>query len=166
MEGNYSLKEIQVRFGVPQHVLIHLCEKGVIAPDIADTDGRGRWREFSKRNLFEFAVALELRKYDIPVAKTGAIIRILSSFEKATQKAVKDFKFPDSLSGSPKIKLYLFDGDFLVFCLGQKSFLGFNVSKVLKGDNSRVQPTKLSKLPTEFHSHLEIDLNELAHEVI
>ena len=28
-----TLKQIQLRLGVPQHVLIHLCEKGVIAPN-------------------------------------------------------------------------------------------------------------------------------------
>ncbi len=42
---------------VPQHKLIHLCEKGVVVPEIHDARGRGSSRGFSRRNLFEFAVA-------------------------------------------------------------------------------------------------------------
>ena len=70
-ERPIPLKEVQLRLGVPQHVLIHLCEKGVIEPDFADTSGRGKRREFSQRNLFEFAVALALRQFELPVATMG-----------------------------------------------------------------------------------------------
>ena len=36
-EQPITLKEVQLRLGVPQHVLIHLCEKGVIEPDFAES---------------------------------------------------------------------------------------------------------------------------------
>lgn len=158
----FSLKEVQVRFGVPQHTLIHLCEKGVIIPDVSDTQGRGRWREFSKKNLFEFAVALEIRKYDIPVAKTRAVIKVLASFEKAMKNAVKGFEIPSSLAKGPELKFYLFDGNLAVFSLSAKNLLSFDLERLMKGDSKRVQPTKLSKLPTEYHSHLEVDLSDLS----
>src|SRR5687768_6012909 len=90
-EHPITLKEVQLRLGAPQHVLIHLCEKGVILPDFAETAGRGRPREFSRRNLFEFAVALTLRAFELPVATTAFIVRLLRSFEKATAKAVPAF---------------------------------------------------------------------------
>lgn len=60
-----ALKEVQLKLGVPQHVLIHLSEKGVIVPDFAETSGRGKRREFSDRNLFDFGVALALRGFEI-----------------------------------------------------------------------------------------------------
>jgi hypothetical protein len=72
-EEPIALKEVQLRLSVPQHVLIHLCEKGVIEPDFADTTGRGKRREFSQRNLFEFAVVLALRQFDLP-ASTIALL--------------------------------------------------------------------------------------------
>lgn len=162
MPETYSLKEIQLKFNVPQHVLIHLCEKDVIAPDIADTQGRGRWREFSKRNLFEFALALEIRKYDIPVAKTGAIVNVLGAFEKTMSKTISDFSFPESLLKGPEIKFYIFNGSLAVFSLAEKSFISFDLEKLIKGDIKRVQLSKISKLPTEFNSYLEVNLSELA----
>lgn len=71
-----TLKQIQAKLSVRQHVLIHLCEKGVIEPDIQETEGRGLHRKFSSRNLFEFAVALAIRRYEIPVMTTAAIIKL------------------------------------------------------------------------------------------
>jgi hypothetical protein len=72
-----TLREVQLRLGVPQHVLIHLCEKEVIIPDFNDTSGRGSRREFSRRNVFEFGVALTLRGFEISVGTTGFILALL-----------------------------------------------------------------------------------------
>src|SRR5262245_367852 len=114
-ERPITLKEVQLRLGVPQHVLIHLCEKSVIEPDFAETSGRGKRREFSKRNLFEFAVALALRKFDLPVATAALIIRVLRSFNTAVAKVVPGFGLPGSLlQGRVEFDLHLFDGDMLV----------------------------------------------------
>lgn len=158
MADNYTLKQIQLRFGIAPHVLIHLCEKGVISPDITDTTGRGRWREFSKKNIFEFAVALELRKYEMPVTKVAIVIKVLSTFERATRKAMPDFSIPDSLVGrKPKIELYLFNGDYLVFSIAQKSFVGFSLKA-----NKIGSPDKLKTLPDDYLSYLLVDLSELA----
>jgi hypothetical protein len=40
-EEPMTLKEVQLRLGVPQHVLIHLCEKGVVEPEVAETSVGG-----------------------------------------------------------------------------------------------------------------------------
>ena len=153
-----SLKEIQLRLNVPQHVLIHLCEKEVVVPTV-DTDGRGRFREFSAKNLFEFAVALELRKYEIPISIIRIITNILSSFEKSVKRSLTEFKLPDSISScSPKLELYLFSGEFVVFTLGEKVIVGFDIKKLLEG-NKAVRAQKLKSLPTHFDSYLRIDLS-------
>ena len=90
-EKPLALKEVQLRLAVPQHVLIHLCEKGVIEPDFAETSGRGKRREFSERNLFEFGVALALRRFELPVATTAFVVRLLRSFARTDSKASPGF---------------------------------------------------------------------------
>src|SRR5436309_3098099 len=115
-EALITLKEVQLKLGVPQHVLIHLCEKGVVVPDVAEASGRGKRREFSKRNLFEFAVALTLRGFEVSVATTAFVVRLLRSFERATAKLVPEFELPGFvLAKGVEIDLHFLDGRQLVF---------------------------------------------------
>ena len=167
MNQSLNLKQIQLRFGVPQHVLIHLCEKGVISPDVADTAGRGRFRQFSLKNLFEFAVALELRKYQIPVMVIGAIIKLLGAFERAAQRMSPGFKIPESLAqDAPALDLWVFDGDLLVFQMAGKVKCSFSLEKMLEGDAKQVRLQKLKELPKDFQSCLQVDLSKLARNVL
>src|SRR5436190_19062422 len=76
----FTLPEIARRLDVPQHRLIHLCEKGVVVPEVHDAEGRGSSRVFSARNLLELAVAVRLRDMMLPVAAVGAIINVLRVF--------------------------------------------------------------------------------------
>ena len=161
-----TLKEVQVRLGVPQHVLIHLCEKGVVLPDGGDTSGRGKWRKFSSRNLFEFALAIELRSYQLPVALTGVVVSLLRSFERAAQKSVTSFSVPESLTGkSPSLTLYLYSGEYLVFSLGNKTYIGFQLRKLIESDVKSVRPEKLRSLPKDYDSYLKLDLTSLAKRI-
>lgn len=41
-----TLKAVQLKLGVPQHVLIHLCENRVVERDFAETAGRGKRRKY------------------------------------------------------------------------------------------------------------------------
>ena len=63
----YTLSDLARRLETPQHRLIHLCEKGVIVPEVSDAAGRGSSRSFSPMNYLEFAVALRLRDTFVPV---------------------------------------------------------------------------------------------------
>ena len=103
------LGQIQDILNVPQHVLIHLCEKEVILPDFSDTKGRGQSRLFSKRNLLEFAIALHIRQFQIPVMATRVIILVLRKFEEKVQKKIKDFTLESMAKTklSPKLILYI-----------------------------------------------------------
>lgn len=167
MTNSYSLKEIQLRFGIPQHVLIHLCEKGVIKPEIADPQGRGKVREFSSKNVFEFALALELRKYEIPLARIKAILEILNSFERSITKSFPTFQIPHSFQQqSPSTTLYLFNGSIAVFEFGKKSLISFNLSRVMAGDAKRASIELLNRLPTEYASYLKVDFHKLADDII
>ena len=40
-EASFTLSQIARRLDVPQHRLIHLCEKGVVVPEVHDATGRG-----------------------------------------------------------------------------------------------------------------------------
>ncbi len=112
-----SLTKAAKAFGVPQHKLIHLCEKKVVVPDLQDASGRGSRRQFSKRNLFDFAVALEMRRLELPVSFVRAVLKVLRSFETEVQSAQRDFVLPESLvpDSSPRITLIILDGEKLYF---------------------------------------------------
>lgn len=170
-ETPISLKEIQKRLQVPQHVLIHLCEKGVIEPDYQQTSGRGVRRGFSKRNLFEFAQAMSLRSFEIPVATTAAIIRLTRSFDKACRKLIPGFELPDFLIvHSIDLGLYLYDGQYLVFSAQEPAGkaplrLGFNLGKVLQSPATPIKVVRLADLPTDYDSYLHVGLTRIARRI-
>ena len=72
----FTLTQAAKALSVAQHKLIHLCEKKVVVPDVHDARGRGSSRKFSKRNLFDFAVALEMRRLELPVSFVQAVLRV------------------------------------------------------------------------------------------
>jgi DNA-binding transcriptional MerR regulator len=160
-EKPVTLKEVQLRLGVPQHVLIHLCEKGVIEPDFAETSGRGKRREFSQRNLFEFAVALVLRAFEIPVANTALLIRLLRSFARGISKSLPGFAFPDALIDTGlELALHVYDGDQIVLAGRGGPLRRPLILSAKLGERASV--VKLDELPRKFLARLEIDLSEIA----
>jgi hypothetical protein len=118
--GVLTLTDAARLIGEPQHLLIHLCEKGVIVPDISDAGGRGSSLRFSIRNLLEFAVALKMRESMIPVAAVAAVIHVLRAFERRAAKDLHGFTLPESLQrdGAPDLRIVLSDGRRLSFTLG------------------------------------------------
>lgn len=159
-----TLKQIQLRLGVPQHVLIHLCEKGVIEPDFADTSGRGKRREFSERNVFEFGVALALRRFELPVATAALVVRLLRTFEKVVSKASPGFALPEALLDNKRVgmSVHLYDGDLLVLSARGTGFRKpLWLSARLSGPH---KVAKLDQLPDSFEAHLEINLNAIARK--
>jgi len=169
-EEPITLKEVQLRLGVPQHVLIHLCEKGVIEPDHAETSGRGKRREFSQRNLFEFAVALAVRKFGLPVATAAFVVRLLRSFAQATGKVVPGFELPGFvLETGSELSLHFYDGHFLVFSargggLRKALLLGVDVGESSLGA-ARARVEKLAELPKSYDARFEIDLARIARRI-
>ena len=158
------LGQIQDILNVPQHVLIHLCEKGVILPDFSDTKGRGQSRLFSKRNLLEFAIALHIRQFQIPVMATRVIILVLRRFEEKVQKKIKDFTL-ESLAKtrlSPKLILYIEEGESLIFSLKSKGntfILKCSMSKF--EEKKSIHFVALNQLSSNFNSRLEINISKI-----
>lgn len=97
----------------PQHPLIYLCEKGVVAPDLGDADGRGSSRRFSARNLLEFVLALKLRRLAIPVGKVAAIIHVLRGFEKTVAEHLGGLGLAEGLrrKSGPELRIIISDGE-------------------------------------------------------
>lgn len=159
----YTLAQIEEKLQEPQHRLIHLCEKGVIRPDFEDASGRGTMRRFSERNLFEFAVALELRRFDLPVAYIAPIIRILRAFEAYAAKKIEVFSLPRSLQEKPAVGLHLIiqDGEKLFFVLktkGETRYIGgLDLTKTSQASLRSEEPS------TEFTTRLEVDLTRIAN---
>ena len=117
-----TLPEIARLLGEKEHRLIYLCEKGVVVPDIEDARGRGSSRLFSKRKVFEFAVALKLREALLPTTLAAAVIEVLRAFERKLLREIAGFCLPESLSGarSPDLRAILKGGRRLYFSLGPK----------------------------------------------
>lgn len=120
---SYTLSELARRLDVPQHQLIHLCEKGVVVPEVQDAHGRGSSRVFSPRNVLEMAVALRLRAAMLPVAAVGAVVRVLGAFEGQLRQRTSGFSLPDSLreEGAPDLRVIVSDGSTIYFSLGAAS---------------------------------------------
>ncbi|MDF3071350.1 MAG: hypothetical protein K0R38_6951 [Polyangiaceae bacterium] len=152
-ESPIALKEVQLRLAVPQHVLIHLCEKRVVEPDFAETAGRGKRREFSERNLCEFGVALALRRFELPVLTTGVVIRVLRGFARTVGRSLPKLEFPRSLGeGRLGLELLLYEGDQLVLVGSGPSFnrpllLGARIGAALRGIDAAPRVTKLPHCP-------------------
>ena len=167
-----TLKEVQLRLGVPQHVLIHLCEKGVVTPDFADTSGRGKRREFSQRNLFEFAVALVLRGFEMSVATTAFVLRLVRSFERAMAKSVPGFELPNFLlENGIDLTLAFYDGGLLVFdarggALRKALLLGAKIGDGARGPDARPRLEKLDELPRTYEARLQVDLTRIARRIM
>jgi hypothetical protein len=167
-----TLKQVQLRLGVPQHVLIHLCEKGVVEPDFADTSGRGKRRQFSQRNLFEFSLALALRKFELPIATVGLMVRLLRSFERAVGRLMPGFGMLDVLlKRRVAFELALFDGDLLVLVASGAGFkrpllLGARIGEALRGEVASPRVVKLEDLPVRFEARLQVALGEIARNVL
>jgi DNA-binding transcriptional MerR regulator len=126
------------RLDVPQHRLIHLCEKGVVVPDVHGAAGRGSSRVFSARNYLELAVALRLRDMMLPVAAVGAIVHVLRALEDRLRHDLPDFALAESLrdAQSPELRIIVSDGQTIFFSLGvdtarPKLFGGIPVEAVI-----------------------------------
>ena len=119
-DQSFTLSEIARRLDVPQHRLIHLCEKGVIVPEVHGAAGRGSSRVFSSRNFLELAVALRLRDMMLPVAAVGAVIHVLRAFEQRLHEDLPHFALIDSLreGRAPELRVIISDGQKLYFSLG------------------------------------------------
>ncbi len=117
---SFTLSEIARRLDVPQHRLIHLCEKGVVVPDVHGAAGRGSSRVFSERNFLELAVALRLRDMMLPVAAVGAVVHVLGKFEDQLRLDLPDFALAESLreDRAPDLRVIISDGRTVYFSLG------------------------------------------------
>ena len=163
-----TLGQIQDILNIPQHVLIHLCEKKVIIPGFSDTQGRGQSRLFSKRNLLEFAIALHIRQFQIPVMATRVIILVLRKFEEKVQKKIKDFTlgYLAKTKLSPKLTLYIEEGENLIFFLKSKGN-----TFILKCSMSKFEEKKpihfvaLNQLSSNFNSRLEINISKVIEDL-
>jgi len=166
-EEPVTLKEVQLRLGVPQHVLIHLCEKGVVVPELGDTSGRGKRRAFSQRNVFELGVALALRELEVSVASSALFVRLLRSFERALAKAVPGFVLLEFLAlPGAEFRLSVYDGRLLALAARGGALRKLLVLGVKLG-RADARPTieRLAELPHEFDGRMEIDLVRIARRI-
>ena len=115
----YTLTEVSKLLQVPQHRLIYLCEAKVVIPDNSDAKGRGSSRQFSKRNLLEFYIALTLSEFHVPANLSIKILFLLRIFANEVGNIIPEFELPSSLSdtNAPQITILITNGTRLFFVL-------------------------------------------------
>lgn len=175
----FTLTQAAKALGVAQHTLIHLCEKKVIVPDLRDARGRGSSRMFSARNLYDFAVALEMRKLELPVSFVHAVVRVLRAFEAESKALLGRFPLPDSLlaAGAPRLTLLILDGERLYFQLASaqrqpRIFGGINIKHPrLRGRArqhqgvGRLEQAETNQVFNTARTRTEIDLSQIARDL-
>jgi DNA-binding transcriptional MerR regulator len=116
---SFTLTEVARRLDVPQHRLIHLCEKGVVIPQIHEAAGRGSSRVFSPLNFLELAVALRLRDMLLPVSAVRGIVHVLSTFGQTVQGQRKHLPLLEHLrqDNAPDMRVIVSDGRAVYFTL-------------------------------------------------
>lgn len=119
----WTLAEVSRLLHEPQHRLIYLCEKGAVVPDLGDARGRGSSRGFSERNILEFALALRLRKLELPVTVVAGVVRVLRRFVEVVRKTEPGFDIVTSLRGHKAVDLRILvkDGEQLFFLLALRA---------------------------------------------
>ena len=143
----YTMKEVEKRLSVKQNVLIYLCSKSVVIPDVENPPkGRGYIRRFSEFNVFEFATALEIKAYNIKVGYITVINRILRKFFEGPLKkdAGVDFqRFKDDQT-LPLVFLVISDAKYAYFRIhssGSDTYSpGVDFQK-LSSEVERIMPT-------------------------
>jgi DNA-binding transcriptional MerR regulator len=141
MADSFTLTDIARRLDVPQHRLIHLCEKGVVVPEVHEAAGRGSSRVFSSLNFLELAVALRLRDMFLPVSAARGIVHVLRTFGEAMQGRQKNFSLVEHLRnpGAPDLRVILSDGQAVYFTLGPpdvqpRLFGGVSLDALIKNE--------------------------------
>src|SRR5262249_6378926 len=177
--ASWTLTAAGKLLGIPQHKLIHLCEKRVVVPDVRDARGRGSSREFSKRNLFDFAVALEMRRLELPVSFVQAVLRVLRSFEVEAKAMLGQFALPESLvaSGAPRLTLLILDGERLYFRLesagaGPRFFGGVDIRHPRVRGRARhhfglgrLELAQYGELLSAARTRTEVELSQIARDL-
>ncbi len=181
----YTLSDLARRLETPQHRLIHLCEKGVIVPEVSDAAGRGSSRSFSPMNYLEFAVALRLRDTFVPVSELRGIIHVLREFSHQLERRLGGKSLLQELRkpNSPEIRIILSDGSRLFFSLGQtgtaaRLFGGVAIDQLESSDGTSTTATKTatkpvkSRAPSSFgepegseFTRLELSVNAVARSL-
>lgn len=165
--------------GVPPHKLIHLCEKRVVVPEVREARGRGSSREFSKRNLFEFAIALEMRRLELPVSYVQAVLRVFRAFEDEAKALLGTFALPDSLlvADAPRLSLVILDGERLYFSLTRdgeppRVFGGVNIRHPRARGRARqhqslgrLRPDQAEQALRAARTRTEVDLSRIAQDL-
>ncbi len=175
----FTLAEIARRLDVPQHRLIHLCEKHVVVPDVQDAGGRGSSRIFSVRNFLELAAALRLRDMMLPLSAAGAIVHAMRAMEDRLRDELPDFSLVTGLAGdnAPDLRVIISDGHLIFFALGPagknpKLFGGVSIEDVLGNAGEQLRAVEARNTKGAFggpegsrFSRTEISLTAIAQSL-
>lgn len=170
----FTLTQIAAALAIPQHRLIHLCEKGVVEPDLGEATGRGSSRRFSATNVLEFGVALEFRKLELPITAVQHVVAALRSFFRVLGRT--GTRVPEDLLGADSsVAVEIMDGQHLLFVQGSgrratRVMTGPDLYPSAEGDPRRTVLRKssgeeLRHLVEGARSHVHVDVTRIARDL-
>lgn len=77
-----TLKEVAAQLDQPAHRIIHLCESGVVKPEVG-AEGRGSVRRFNIDDIFCLRLALQLQDAGIQVPLIKPLVRALHHLKES-----------------------------------------------------------------------------------
>jgi len=100
--------------------IVYLSEKKTVVPDIADAHGYSSARQYSLRNLFEFAIAKILRQAGLEHAKIKIFIEALQKINQLLSKEIQNNETYRSIIDQLGVfEMKIFDAQYMGINIGQ-----------------------------------------------
>ncbi|MFC1788862.1 MerR family transcriptional regulator [Thermodesulfobacteriota bacterium] len=74
MRKDFTNKQIAEALGMKPSTVAYYTNKGFVEPEIENPEGRGTTRRYSRRNLVEFLLILELQRHGMTLPKIREIL--------------------------------------------------------------------------------------------
>ena len=125
-QRRWTLSQTTRLLGASAPEVLYLCDQYIVHPDLGDAKGRGSSRGFSQRNLFEIALAVQLRKQLGSNTLRGALRAVRLIEETVREEDGREwatFKLPDTLreDDAPDMRLIISDGRFVYLTLARSN---------------------------------------------
>jgi DNA-binding transcriptional MerR regulator len=109
-----TLKHVAEVIDRPPHRLIHLCEQGIVAPEV-DAEGRGTMRRFNRENIYRLLLGLYMQEIGLTVPIIRELMETLDQLMKdkeiiALKKEIEDYDLPAVIKylGEPEFGVVAF----------------------------------------------------------
>jgi DNA-binding transcriptional MerR regulator len=98
----------------PPHRLIHLCEEGIVVPEV-DAEGRGSMRRFNRENIYRLLIGLHMQEIGLQVPIIRQLMEALDQLMQIKEiielkREIEDYDLPAVIKnlGDPEFGVLAF----------------------------------------------------------